>query len=380
MAHRLACCRGLRLRKTGQNCYCFEQPRTMMIIGMAEASRQFQDNLSVEELLKQARRNERIARALFDIEAEVMKHRECGGFVDCLVDRVRERFALDDVWLVLTDIELNDRIHEVLIEQGTLSLIVRAPTVDFMRLTGSTRTPFLISEPAHYRQLIPVDWHDRLGSMAVLPLLMDDRVVGALVLGAKDASRYHPDMESFFLEQLAVKASLGLDSTWTREQLSRLATRDALTGLRNRREMEAILEKELSRSRRYGQPVSLLFIDCDDFKAINDTHGHDCGDAYLCFLASELQRLLREDDIVFRFAGDEFVVVLPNQSLDDARGIGERLRGHMTEQAMPWGEHRIPVSFSLGMAGNEEPGMNDFRNLLRFADQRLYEEKRQRQG
>ena len=348
------------------------------MIGMAEVSRQFHDNLSVEDLLEQARRNERIARALFDIETEFMKHRECGGFVDCLVDRVRERFALDDVWLVLTDIEVNDRIHEVLVEQGALSLIMRAPTVDFIRLTGNTRKPLLISQPSHYRQMIPPDWHDHIGSMAVLPLLMDERVVGAMVLASTDATRYHPDMESLFLEQLAVKASLGLDSTWTREQLSRLATRDSLTGLRNRREMEAVLAKELSRSRRYGQPVSLLFIDCDDFKTINDTHGHDCGDAYLCFLASELQRLLREDDIVFRFAGDEFVVLLPNQSLDDASGIAERLRSHITEQAMAWGEHRIPLCFSLGMAGNEDPGMNDFRSLLRFADQRLYEQKRLR--
>lgn len=348
----------------------------MMMIGMAEAPHQFQESLSVEELLEQARRNERIARALFDIETEVMKHRECGGFVDCLVDRVRERFALDDVWLVLTDIEVNDRIHEVLAEQGTLSLIVRAPTVDFMRLTGNTHKPLLISEPGHYRQMVPMDWHDRIGSMAVLPLLMEERVVGALVLGSSDASRYHPDMESFFLEQLAVKASLGLDSAWTREQLSRLATRDSLTGLRNRREMEAVLEKELSRSRRYDLPVSVLFIDCDDFKSINDAYGHDCGDAFLCYLASQLEALLREDDIVFRFAGDEFVIVLPNQSLDDARGVGKRLRSHFAEHPMAWGEQHIPVSFSFGVAGNEEPGMSDSGSLLRFADQRLYEEKR----
>ena len=347
---------------------------------MPEAFRQYPDNISLDELVEQARRNERIARTLFEIESEMMKRRDCAGFVDCLVDNVRERFALDEVWLILTDIESNDRIQETLEEQGVLSLIIRMATVDYMRLTGNSREPVLISAARHYHNMIPDAWKERIRSMAVLPLIMDDRVIGALVLGSVNEGRYSPEMESFFLQQLAVKASIGLDSSWAREQLSQLATRDHLTGLRNRREMEAVLQKELSRSQRYGQPLSLLFIDCDGFKQVNDTHGHDCGDAYLRFLAQELQRLLREDDVIFRFAGDEFVILLPNQGLKDAARIGERLQNHFLENSMEWGNYNIPVSFSLGAAGNEQPGLNDSQSLLRHADQRLYEQKRQRKA
>ena len=345
---------------------------------MPEAFQQYPDNISLEALLEHARRNERIARTLFEIETEIMRHRECATFVDCLVDRVRDRFALDQVWLVLTDIEANDDLMGLLTENGALSLILRAPTGDYLHLTRGSHRPVLVPDPGAYRRLIPKGWRDTIQSLAILPLVVDERLIGGLILGARDYGRYQPDMDAFFLEQLAVKASIGLDSVRAREQLKRLATRDALTGLRNRREMETVLQKELSRSRRYHMPLSLLFIDCDGFKQVNDDYGHECGDAYLCRLADFLQSQLREDDSVFRFAGDEFVIVLPNQTIRDAVYIGERLQEKVTEQPLQWEGATVPLAFSVGVSGNEQPGMTDSHSLLRHADQRLYEEKRTR--
>jgi len=345
---------------------------------MPEAFQQYPDDISLEALLEHARRNERIARTLFEIETEIMTHRECATFVDCLVDRVRERFALDEVWLVLTDIEANDGLMDLLTENGALSLIIRAATGEYLHLTRGSHKPVLVPDPRPYQRLIPKGWRETIHSMAILPLVVDERLIGGLMLGTRDPGRYQPDMDAFFLEQLAVKASIGLDSVRAREQLKRLATRDALTGLRNRREMETVLQKELSRSRRYHMPVSLLFIDCDGFKQVNDHYGHECGDAYLCFLADFLQRQVREDDSVFRFAGDEFVIVLPNQTIRDATYIGERLQEQVVSEPFHWGDAAIPVAFSLGVAGNEQPGMSDSHSLLRHADQRLYEQKRDR--
>ena len=345
---------------------------------MPEAFQQYPDDISLEALLEHARRNERIARSLFEIETEIMRHRECATFVDCLVDRVRDRFALDQVWLVLTDIEANDDLMGLLTENGALSLILRAPTGDYLHLTRGSHRPVLVPDPGPYKRLIPTGWRDTIQSMAILPLVVEERLVGGLILGTRDPGRYQPDMDAFFLEQLAVKTSIGLDSVRAREQLKRLATRDSLTGLRNRREMETVLQKELSRSRRYHLPVSLLFIDCDGFKQVNDDYGHECGDAYLCRLADFLQSQLREDDSVFRFAGDEFVIVLPNQTIRDGVYIGERLQDNVTEHPLEWGDAVIPLAFSLGVAGNEQPGMTDSHSLLRNADQRLYEQKRGR--
>ncbi|MEQ6884407.1 DUF484 family protein [Salicola sp. Rm-C-2C1-2] len=345
---------------------------------MPEAFQHYPDDISLESLLEHARRNEQIARNLFEIEREIMGCRDCAAFVDRLVDRVRERFRLDEVWLVLTDVEANQPLHGMLAEEGALSLLITAPAADFLHLTGASHAPLLIPDTRGYQYLVPPLWQNAIRSMAILPLVVEDRLAGGLILGTRDAGRYSRDMDAFFLEQLAVKTSLGLDSAVAREQLRRLATRDSLTGLRNRREMETVLQKELSRSRRYQMPLSLLFIDCDSFKRINDDYGHECGDAYLCHLGETLRRLLREDDSVFRFAGDEFVVVLPNQSMQTATQVGSRLQERIAEEPLEWGGHRIPVAFSVGVAGNEQPGLADSRTLLRYADQRLYEQKRER--
>jgi diguanylate cyclase (GGDEF)-like protein len=338
------------------------------------------DSIDLQELIEHARRSERIARTLFDIEVEVMNLSDSATFIDRLTSLVRTRFALDEVWLVLTDIDNNNRLRVALSEHGALVTPLKVSTVDFIRLVGDTRLPVLIDRPQRYRQLIPSDIRETLGSMALLPLIMDDRVVGGLFLGTEDASRYQPGMEAFFLEQLAVKVSIGLTSVWAREQLRELATRDPLTGLRNRRELDDAISQGLSRSRRYGQTLSLLFIDCDDFKQVNDTHGHDCGDGYLCFVAEQCQSLLREDDSVYRFAGDEFVVLLPNQNLASAILIGQRLTAHFQKTPFYWEGEQLQASFSWGAANSEEPGLNAPDALLRSADKRLYENKRIRKA
>lgn len=345
---------------------------------MPEAFQPYPDDITLASLLEHARRNERIARNLFEIERDIMGCRDCGAFVDRLTGRVRDRFGLDEVWLVLTDVDANQPLRTMLAEDDMLSSLVTAPAADYLHLTGASHSPLLISEPWRFQRLIPSGSQATIRSMAILPLVIEDRLAGGLILGTRTEGRYRPDMDTFFLAQLALKASQGLDSALAREQLRRLASRDALTGLRNRREMETVLNKELSRSRRYQMPLSLLFIDCDGFKRINDHYGHECGDAYLCHLSETLCRLLREDDSVFRFAGDEFVVVLPNQSVRMATQIGERLQQDLSETPLTWEGHRIPVAFSVGVAGSEHPGLENSHALLRYADQRLYEQKRER--
>jgi diguanylate cyclase (GGDEF)-like protein len=95
--------------------------------------------------------------------------------------------------------------------------------------------------------------------------------------------------------------------------------------------MEETLAREISRHQRHGDPLSLLFIDCDDFKQVNDTYGHDAGDVYLKYVAENLAELTRMSDMAFRFAGDEFVVILPNQGRRDAEAIALRIRNHLIE-------------------------------------------------
>src|SRR5690606_39977523 len=109
-----------------------------------------------------------------------------------------------------------------------------------------------------------------------------------------------------------------------------------LTHPRNRGELDETVEQELSRSRRHQSPLALMFIDCNDFKRVNDTYGHDCGDCYLKRVADGLTALIRRSDTAFRFAGDEFVLLLSNQNLAGAEVMAARIREELAQQPLQY--------------------------------------------
>ncbi|MGP4844477.1 sensor domain-containing diguanylate cyclase [Marinobacter sp. 1Y8] len=159
------------------------------------------------------------------------------------------------------------------------------------------------------------------------------------------------------------------------QELSRMATHDALTGLLNRRELEARLESEIRRARRYRRSVALLWIDVDHFKSVNDRFGHAKGDDVLRRISGLLQSSVRTVDIAARYGGEEFVVVLPERDLDEAYETAERLRRLVAEQDIPVieGEH-INLSVSIGVAVYPVHGDN-WKTLCSVADKAMYAAK-----
>ncbi len=334
------------------------------------------DIQNLEHLIQQARRNEAIALKLFEIELSMLKASELSEFTDRLTEQVRDRFQLDDAWFAFIDIEENRRIMALMSDQGALSERLLCPSGELKALTATNHSPILSSTMGHLQKLTPGHLRDTIKSTALLPLEMENRIIGALILGSSDPQRYTADMASFFLEQLAVKTSAGLTSIWAREQLRQLATRDPLTGLRNRRDMEAALEQELGRSKRYGLPMALMFFDLDDFKQINDNWGHETGDACLVHVSQRLESFLRRDDSLFRFAGDEFVALLPGQSEASAEQIAQRMQEALSSTPLHTQNAAIVISFSYGVACIKPEDNVKPDELIRTADQRLYEMKR----
>jgi diguanylate cyclase (GGDEF)-like protein len=234
---------------------------------------------------------------------------------------------------------------------------------------------------SRFHALLPLELKQqniKLESIAILPVVVDGKVVGALMLGSQSKERYNPKKDSFFLKQLAVKVSISLAGVWARERISFLATRDPLTLLRNRRELEECLDQELSRHARQREHLAVMFIDCDDFKIVNDTYGHDCGDSYLKHVAHHLNELTRKSDLAFRFAGDEFVVLLPNQRQNGADIIAGRIREHLLKTPLKVDDKTIPVVISYGVISTESMERVDAKTMLKLADERLYEMKRKK--
>lgn len=159
-----------------------------------------------------------------------------------------------------------------------------------------------------------------------------------------------------------------------RDALEIQATRDALTGVYNRRTLLERLEKELSRSVREGQPVGVAMLDLDRFKSINDTWGHLAGDAVLRESCGRIQRIVRPYDLVGRFGGEEFIVIVPRAEREDVLEIGERVREAVCAGPIPVDGADLDVTTSVGVASMR--GVASPNVLIHAADEALYAAKR----
>lgn len=156
--------------------------------------------------------------------------------------------------------------------------------------------------------------------------------------------------------------------------LEAMAFRDPLTGLYNRRYLDDALERELQRARRQGYPASVLVIDIDHFKELNDRHGHQAGDAVLTALASELHASVRADDLACRWGGEEFVLVLPTMSIDAAGERADALRADFARRAVRYRETNLRATVSIGVAAFPMHGATAA-ELIGSADHALYRAK-----
>lgn len=156
---------------------------------------------------------------------------------------------------------------------------------------------------------------------------------------------------------------------------------DPLTRVHNRRYLDRRLGVEIARARRYHTPLSILLLDIDHFKALNDRYGHQAGDQVLGQLAREISSTVRAADVVGRYGGEEFLIIAPNTPLPDALWLAERLREAIAARRfsavdMEGELQEIRVTASIGVAALEK-GMNEAQQLIRAVDQRLYQAKGQ---
>jgi len=159
------------------------------------------------------------------------------------------------------------------------------------------------------------------------------------------------------------------------EEIYRLMTVDGLTEMHNKRYFNEAIEREASRSARYGRAFSLVLFDIDHFKKINDTYGHLAGDSVLRQLGALVRNRVRRDDIPARTGGEEFSIIVPEVSLTGALNLAEKLRGAIEGAVFKFEGTQIPVTVSMGVA-EWTSELTDPQDLVKQADERLYEAKR----
>ena len=207
-------------------------------------------------------------------------------------------------------------------------------------------------------------------NVVLAPICADDEDLGLLVAewGGRVGARI-PSLTVRTLYQAAQHAGLALRHRALLDEVERLATRDALTGLANRRLLEETLTRELGRVRRDGTPLSAMVVDIDHFKDINDEHGHLVGDDVLRQVGAVLQANVKAFDLVARFGGDEFVVLLSGCSTRDSGSVAERVRAAVQREVTA-----APVTTSAGVATIPDHALEGER-LLTAADAALYAAK-----
>jgi diguanylate cyclase (GGDEF)-like protein len=213
-----------------------------------------------------------------------------------------------------------------------------------------------------------------LVSLLAVPIQTKDVVLGAFVSFATDTGSFDTD-DVATASALADFTAIALENAGLFAELQRSAITDSLTGVYNTRFFHEVLGRETARADRYTTPLSLLMIDIDTFKTVNDTFGHVVGNKVLTQIANSVEQTVRNTDFVFRCGGDEFGVVLPGTTLDGAMNVAEKIlqkveAAHILESLGYSG----PVTVSIGLS--EYHRGSHFETLVAEADQALYASKR----
>ncbi len=224
------------------------------------------------------------------------------------------------------------------------------------------------------RQVV-MDPKATLRSHLTLPLAVEGEILGCLSLSSDQPNAFDAqDLQ--FLSVIGYQMAASLKHFQRFRSIKSMATYDTLTGLYNRRYFEERLEVEAQNSFHSGISLSLVMVDIDHFKKVNDTFGHTEGDQILCKISSLLKSSVRKKDTIARYGGEEFILILPEAALQQSFVIAERIRQLVENTLFEVGRAHVHLTLSMGISNFPSHRVKSKEELIKMADQALYEAKR----
>lgn len=346
----------------------------------------------IAALVDEASANERLLKRSQERELELLKADNLPQLLDALCSGLMASYSLEAMTLLLWDPQHEIR-HLLIADHRSVEDFPRvlfADSVVGMAPQFNTfHKPWLGPYMGCDHQLLfpqasgAQSTNQSIGirSVALIPLRRQDRLQGSLNFGSTDEKRFSRHLGTDFLAHLGVIASFAIENSINRARLVRSGLTDFLTGWHNRRYLHARLKEELARAQRQGTGVTCLLIDLDRFKQINDEHGHLAGDMALREAAQRVDGHIRGSDAAARFGGDEFVVLAPDTTPEQAAVLAERIRLAVCDPPLelPNGA-MVTLTVSIGIAGivlsREEADLKAAsERLLAEADSALYRAK-----
>lgn len=337
-----------------------------------------------EDILKQMRDDEDNHQKFARTEATIISVFTLKDFFNRLLPELKRAFQIPYIWLTFIDDTPIARLARQALQTDTLSEIPAREIAfikneDFDGIFKNGPKPVITGRyTGPYSLVFPEGHNFSVRSMAIIPLYIDGTVAGCVNFGHFVSSRFEPSMDSGHVDlirQLTLKISLSLSRVAAHETLSYLDRYDFLTGLLNRKSFDTELQREFGRSLRHENDLSIAFLDLDGFKGLNDLYGHEYGDMAVKYVADTIQRLSRAEDTAARFAGDEFVLMLPESKSDVSGVMIRRIQDYLDENPFEYGDTRFCLRLNWGIASLDENHVETPKDLIKSAYNRLNDTK-----
>tara|TARA_B100001146_G_scaffold161747_1_gene142745 strand:+ start:1109 stop:2131 length:1023 start_codon:yes stop_codon:yes gene_type:complete len=293
-----------------------------------------------------------------------------------LIDRLPSVFSIDYFTLFLYDQDkrkLNLMCHNHPEIESSFSIsLSSSPIMEAAVLRGQYIREQDFSTSSYYRGADNPLF--KKGYFVSIPLMIEKEVVGVLNINDVDQDSFNVGDLGFILN-LSELIAMSISNAVLYEQTKKLAVTDGLTGISNRPNMEQSLLSEFERSKRYNSPLSVVLLDVDHFKDVNDSYGHQKGDEILVTFASILKKFCRANDIAARYGGEEFLMILPQSNAQGAFKIAERVREEIMKMSFVGNDSKFSVTTSCGVAELNRDYMKNTDQLINVADNAMYEAK-----
>jgi diguanylate cyclase (GGDEF)-like protein/PAS domain S-box-containing protein len=320
------------------------------------------------------------------IQAVVYKISQAANTVTNLDDLYRsihaglgELIRTDNFYIALFDAEHEELTFPYWVDQKDPHPPPQKPGRGLTEYVLRTGCPQLVS-PERYIELQSLGETnpEHNGSPSVdwvgVPLRVEDRLIGVMAVQSYTEALRIGQEETDILSFVSTQVAMAIERKRAEEAIRRLATTDTLTGLHNRHHFLELAQREFERARRYVRPLSIIMLDIDNLKPVNDAEGHFAGDFLIRAVGQECVAQLRKSDLLGRYGGDEFVALLPETELVEALQVIDRLREHTACRTFVYEGRSLQTSISVGVAALD-PDCTGMETLLGRADRALYAAK-----
>ena len=350
-----------------------------------EASENTKLRRQLKAYVSQAQQNEQKLIRFQEQELQFISANGLAELINTLLYDYRRNFSLDAVTLLLIDPEFEIRriLENLGLHDKHPELLFCDDASPIMQLFPNEPLARLGKCDVESKQLLFPHYQNSLTSMALFPLVRNRQLIGCLNIGSVQQERFIQGSATDFLERLAAIVAVCFENAFNHERLKLLGLLDPLTGIHNRRYFDERLDEEISRSLRQNRDLSCLFLDIDHFKQFNDIYGHHIGDLVLQEIARLIKTQMRQSDVLARFGGEEFAVLLVQTDQHLAIEIAERIRHQIDSHKITLGNNtNLSVTISIGCTtlDNHDGSLiaaDASQQLLMRADEALYRSKQQ---